>query len=157
MSEPSDPEWKDDSIEYDNIITWVNEIGLVPLRLNFSCSLYINYTPKKSYDGNFKITTNEQIYTILFYDHKSFPVNYDINFLSSIAIKDGENLEVFYFSDFDDTPSLDFTWNPKDKFIYNACKDSITMDYPNQFSGGFMWTSGECIPSTVNVETEVDF
>ncbi len=66
-------------------------------------------------------------------------------------------MKVFYFTDFDDVPSLDFIWDPADKFDFGACKDNITMSYPDQFIGGFMWNSGECLPATVNLDVIVDF
>jgi hypothetical protein len=157
MSQIGTPEWNSGSAVYDDIILWFNDIGAVPLRLHLSCSLYVNYNPKETPDGTLQLTTIEQVYTTCFHDGESFPAAYSFNFLSSRAIKDGEDLEVFYFTDFDDNPSLHFIWDPADTFRYGACKDSVTMSYPDQFIGGFMWHSGECLPTPVNLDAVVDF
>ena len=151
------PVWEFNNGEYDDIVMWVNDIGMVPTRLRMEYSFWVNYTPKELPNGSLKITTNEQIYTKTFYYYLNFPASYSFNFLSSIAEKNGGNLEVFYENDYNDNPSLDFIWDPSTEFYKAACKDSVLMDYPDRFNAGFMWISGECLPSVVNLSTDIGF
>ncbi|MTI67376.1 MAG: hypothetical protein FH753_12385 [Firmicutes bacterium] len=143
--------------EYKKIVYWTNDVAVVPVPVELVYTYSIKYTPKEVC-GNLKIETNEQDAYASIENGVNAPFYHYFSLSSAKFMVNDDIKDKFTFADFNDEPTNDIIYSPTDIVSYRACKDSITIDYPELIETGFTWWADDAVaPMQITTELNINF